>query len=127
MLPFSANGYPYNIARTEASMYLPLPDILRRGRTFAKSPQDMGKNMKEQIRQEIMESAQCRDLYTELTEYERRGIRIKMNGDPASPLQIASAYAVREEPSYMRDYIADDEGMVKEVCFVELEDDDVRR
>lgn len=90
-------------------------------------PQDMGKNMKEQIRQEIMESAQCRDLYTELTEYERRGIRIKMNGDPASPLQIASAYAVREEPSYMRDYIADDEGMVKEVCFVELEDDDVRR
>ena len=60
-------------------MYLPLPDILRRGRTFAKSTQDMGKNMKEQIRQEIMESAQCRDLYTELTEYERRGIRIKMN------------------------------------------------
>lgn len=69
-----------------------------------------------------MESEECRDLYAELSEYERRGIHMKMNGMPASPLQIASAYAVRENLSYMRDYVADEEGKVTEVCFVELDD-----
>ena len=47
-------------------------------------------------------------------------VRMKMNGHPASPLQIASAHAVKEELSYMRDYVADENGKVKEVRFVKL-------
>ena len=45
------------------------------------------------------------DLFTELTNYERSGVRMQMNGFPASPLQIVSAHMVREESNYMRDYI----------------------
>ena len=37
------------------------------------------------------------DLFTELTNYERSGVRMQMNGFPASPLQIVSAHMVREE------------------------------
>ena len=42
------------------------------------------------------------DLFTELTNYERSGVRMQMNGFPASPLQIVSAHMVREESNYMR-------------------------
>ena len=40
------------------------------------------------------------DLFTELTNYERSGVRMQMNGFPASPLQIVSAHMVREESKY---------------------------
>lgn len=84
--------------------------------------------MKKLYGNDIMESEQCRELFAELSEYERRGIHMKMDDVPASPLQIASVYAVREEPSYMRDYIVDDQGKIQEVCFVKLkEKDDDRR
>nr|WP_317283908.1 hypothetical protein [uncultured Sellimonas sp.] len=69
---------------------------------------------------DIMENERYQDLFAELSEYERRGIHMKMDGHPASPLQIVSACAVKEELSYMRDYITDDNGTVQEVCFVEL-------
>ena len=49
------------------------------------------------------------DLFTELTNYERSGVRMQMNGFPASPLQIVSAHMVREESNYMRDYILDEQ------------------
>ena len=54
------------------------------------------------------------DLFTELTNYERSGVRMQMNGFPASPLQIVSAHMVREESNYMRDYILDEQGMIRE-------------
>ena len=69
---------------------------------------------------DIIEDEQYRNLFVELSEYERMGVRMKMNGHPASPLQIASAHAVKEELSYMRDYVADENGKVKEGRFVEL-------
>ena len=69
---------------------------------------------------DIIEDEQYRNLFVELSEYERMGVRMKMNGHPASPLQIASAHAVKEELSYMRDYVADENGKVKEVRFVKL-------
>lgn len=56
-------------------------------------------------------------LYAELEGYENLGIRIKLNGYPASPMQIVSAIMVREESSYMRDYVWDDKGQVKELAF----------
>ena len=57
------------------------------------------------------------DLFTELTNYERSGVRMQMNGFPANPLQIVSAHMVREESNYMRDYILDEQGMIRELDF----------
>ena len=80
------------------------------------------KKMEIGIESDVIEDEQYRNLFLELSEYERMGVRMKMNGHPASPLQIASAHAVREQPSYMRDYVADENGKVKEVRFVKLSD-----
>lgn len=71
---------------------------------------------------DVIEDEECRRLFAELSEYERMGVRMKINGHPASPLQIASEYAVKENLTYMRDYVADEEGKVKEVRFVKLSD-----
>ena len=71
---------------------------------------------------DVIEDEECRRLFAELSEYERMGVRMKIDGHPASPLQIASEYAGKENLSYMRDYVADEEGKVKEVRFVKLSD-----
>ncbi len=57
------------------------------------------------------------EFFAELTNYERSGVRMQMNGFPASPLQIVSAHMVKEGSSYMRDYILDDQGMIRELDF----------
>lgn len=57
------------------------------------------------------------DLFAELSEYERYGIRMCMEGESASPMQIAAAHMLKEQSSYMRDYVLDDYGHVEEVCF----------
>ena len=64
-------------------------------------------------------------LYTELTDYEKEGISLSMNGDPASPTQIVEAHLVKEDAAYMRDYVLDDNGDIREVCFhhVKLQED----
>lgn len=61
------------------------------------------------------------ELFAELTGYERSGIRMQINGFPASPLQIVSAHMVREDNTYMRDYIMDDNGMIQELDFYKVE------
>ena len=48
---------------------------------------------------DVIEDEECRRLFAELSEYERMGVRMKINGHPASPLQIASEYAVKENPT----------------------------
>lgn len=58
-----------------------------------------------------------RELFEELSEYERYGIRMCMDGESASPMQIATAHMVKERCSYMRDYILDENGHVEELCF----------
>lgn len=60
------------------------------------------------------------DLYQELVKYERNGIKMTMDGMPASPMQIAAAHMVKEETAYMRDYITDDKGYIKELSFYRL-------
>ena len=42
---------------------------------------------------------------------------MQIDGYPASPMQIVSAHMLREEQSYMRDYIMDENGMVQELDF----------
>lgn len=59
-------------------------------------------------------------LFEELKNYEKAGIRMEIEGIPASPMQIVSAHMVREECSYMRDYIASEDGIVKKLNFHHL-------
>lgn len=62
------------------------------------------------------------ELFAELRNYERAGVQLEIDGIPASPMQIVSAHMVREECGYMRDYIARDDGVIKELNFYHVED-----
>lgn len=64
-----------------------------------------------------------RELYTELEGYEKHGICMLMDGGKVSPLQIVTAHMIREEGSYMRDYIIDPEGYIKSLVFVNINED----
>ena len=56
-------------------------------------------------------------LYAELEEYENSGISMRLNDCPASPMQIVTAHMVREDSTYMRDYVWDEKGHVRELTF----------
>ena len=58
-----------------------------------------------------------RRMFQELTGYEKKKIDLKMEGIPASPMQIVQAHQMREGVTYMRDYILDDEGYIIELDF----------
>lgn len=60
-------------------------------------------------------------LFSELTGYEKKGVYMLMNGVPASPMQIVQAHIMREDAAYMRDYVLNDKGDIKELCFDDVE------
>lgn len=64
-----------------------------------------------------MKKETYRQLYAELEKYENSGICMKLEDFQASPMQIVTAHMVREESNYMRDYIWDEKGCVREVTF----------
>lgn len=64
---------------------------------------------------------QAYSLFTELTGYEERGVDILLNDLPASPMQIVQAHIMREDMAYMRDYVLNDKGDVKKLCFYNVE------
>lgn len=51
----------------------------------------------------------------------KKGVYMLMNGVPASPMQIVQAHIVREDAVYMRDYVLNDNGDIKELCFDDVE------
>ena len=55
-------------------------------------------------------------MFKELTGYEKRKVDLRMNGIPASPMQIVQAHMIREDIAYMRDYGLNDNGDSKELC-----------
>lgn len=59
-------------------------------------------------------------MFTELTSYEQKGVFILMNGLPASPMQIVQAHIMKEDASYMRDYVLNDKGDIKELGFQDV-------
>lgn len=63
-----------------------------------------------------------RKLYAELEEYENSGVIMKLDDYPASPMQIVTAHMVKEESAYMRDYVWDDKGRIKELTFYRIKD-----
>ena len=56
-------------------------------------------------------------FFAELEIYERSGVSMRLDNYPASPMQIVTAHMVREDQSYMRDYVWDEKGHVKELAF----------
>ena len=60
-------------------------------------------------------------LYAELEEYEREGVSMLLNDFPASPMQIVTAHMVREDNSYMRDYVWDEKGKVQELTIYTID------
>lgn len=64
-----------------------------------------------------MKEKKYQELYAELSKYEDVGVNMKLNNQPASPMQIVSAHMVKEDNSYMRDYIWDEKGHIKELSF----------
>ncbi len=69
-----------------------------------------------------MERSDYKDLYAELEQYERFGISMKLGNYSASPMQIVSALMVKEERTYMRDYVWDDCGQIKELAFHSIDE-----
>ena len=62
-----------------------------------------------------------REMFCELSDWEGREVPIIMKGSPASPMQVVAAHMAAESPSpYMRDYVFDEKGNVKELCFHEI-------
>lgn len=66
------------------------------------------------------ENKNYQELFSELTKYERSGVRMQIDGISASPLQIVSAHMIRENSNYMRDYIMNEEGKITELDFYEV-------
>lgn len=69
-----------------------------------------------------MDETAYRNLFTELEQYERKGIDISIDGYRASPLQIVTAYMTKEEGTYMRDYVLSREGYIEALAFTDIND-----
>lgn len=63
------------------------------------------------------ETKEYRELFDELNRYERQGVYMEMEGNPASPTQIVKAHMLREGSGYMRDYILNEKGDLEELYF----------
>lgn len=64
-----------------------------------------------------MAEEKYKKFFAELELYERSGVSMRLDNYPASPMQIVTAHMVREDQSYMRDYVWDEKGHVKELAF----------
>ena len=64
-----------------------------------------------------MKNDTYKDLYAELEKYEHSGVCMKLDNCPASPMQIVTAHMMQEDTAYMRDYVWDEKGHVREVTF----------
>lgn len=62
------------------------------------------------------ENADLIPLQTRLLELESRGVKLYLNGVPSNTDYIV-ANCVKEDAVYMPDYIADEEGRIKEVRY----------
>lgn len=69
-----------------------------------------------------MDEKTYKTLFVELQLYEQSGVRMMLENHPASPMQIVSAHMVKEDSVYMRDYVWDDKGQIKELVFHNIKD-----
>jgi hypothetical protein len=67
--------------------------------------------------EKTMYDAKKIQLFKELVKYERQGVNLWMDQYPSTAVDIVHSDVLREEGVYMRDYIADEKGVVKELHF----------
>ena len=65
---------------------------------------------------------EAQTLFNELTDYERKGVGIILDGLPASPMQVVREHMIQEDAVYMRDYVMDEDGDVKELYFHDVKE-----
>ena len=51
-----------------------------------------------------------------------RGVNLYMDGEPASPEEIARKFFVNEDADYMPDFVTDDNGALTEVRYDKVKD-----
>lgn len=79
------------------------------------------KRIEKEKRMSEYQKEDVRNLFAELTGYERKGVDITLNGASASPMQIVQAHILREDVVFMRDYVMNEKGDIKELCFTDVE------
>ena len=67
------------------------------------------------------EKEELRDMFRELTEYEKQKVDLGINGVPASPMQIVQAHIMCEDTGSMRDYVLNEDGDIKALWFNRVE------
>ena len=68
------------------------------------------------------EKQDVRELFAELTGYEKKGVGISLNGLAASPMKVVQAHVLRDNVIFMRDYVMNEKGDIKELCFTDVEE-----
>lgn len=56
-------------------------------------------------------------LLDELQQLEDKGMSLNIDGNPASSVDVVHAHMVRENSTYMRDYIPNDDGVYTQLGF----------
>lgn len=56
-------------------------------------------------------------LLIELENIQNRGIAIFLDGIPSSPLTVTDVLCVKESNDFMRDYVTDEKGVLRELRF----------
>lgn len=60
-------------------------------------------------------------LLVELENIKDRGIMIFLDGVPSSPSAVTDVLCVKEGDSFMRDYVTDEKGVLRELRFDKVE------
>lgn len=60
------------------------------------------------------------NLYTEMEGFEKNGVCLLIDGNHASPMQVVRAHMVREDGSYMRDYVLNKDGRIESLSFINI-------
>ncbi len=57
------------------------------------------------------------ELYKELEKMEESGIALKLDGSYLEAKKVVEAHTLCEKGTYMKDYVVDNDGKIKEVHF----------
>lgn len=57
------------------------------------------------------------ELYREMEAFEERGIHMEVEERQVSAFGVVQAHMVKENGTYMRDYVWDSEGQIKKIIF----------
>lgn len=56
-------------------------------------------------------------LFQELMDYETKGVSLWMDDCPSTPVEIANSDVLKEDASYMRDYVSNEKGVIEQIRF----------